>query len=87
MIDKAIEVMKNELECVKRNGACNQTCEECNLVYKCDELVEVYEWVIKVLEKKKQSQLINRPAEYNLLRRYDIIDGSWINLDQVKNRK
>ena len=52
MIDKAIEVMKNKLECVKRNGECNQTCEEYNLVYKCDELVEIYEWVIKYLETK-----------------------------------
>jgi hypothetical protein len=76
MLDKAIEVMKNELECVKRNGECNQTCEECNLVYKCDELVEVYEWIIDQMEKQKKIiNKINRtPAEINLLRRYNILN-------------
>ena len=69
MIDKAIKVMENELECVKRNGECNQTCEECNLIYKCDELVKVYEWVIKILKQKKQLQL-NKPAEDALINWY-----------------
>lgn len=55
MIDKAIEVMESELECVKQNGKCNQSCEECNLIYKCDELVEVYEYVISILKDKKIS--------------------------------
>lgn len=70
MLDRAIEVMKIELECVKQNVKCNQSCEECNLIYKCDELVEVYEWIINELEWKKQLQLVNKPAEDALINWY-----------------
>jgi hypothetical protein len=75
MIDKAIDVLKLELESIKQNGECDCSCEECGLIYKCDELVEVYEWVIDQLEKQKSIiDKINEftPAETNLLRRYDI---------------
>jgi len=52
-IEKAIEVLKLELESIKQNGECDCSCEECGLIYKCDELVKVYEWVIKHLEMEK----------------------------------
>ena len=76
MIDKAIEVMKDELE-KKKTGKkiCECFCEKCNAFYKCDELIEAYEYVISILEEEKISarevmKMIER--DINKLARIDI---------------
>lgn len=53
MLDKAIEVMKNELECVKRAGECDRHCEDCDLLMDADEIISVYEWIIRDLKYTK----------------------------------
>ena len=50
MVDKAIEVMKNELECVKKADKCDRHCEDCPLVMEAEDIIEVYEWIINKLE-------------------------------------
>lgn len=62
--------MKNELECVKRADECDRHCEDCPLVMDAEDVIEVYEWIIKGLEKKKLLQLIDRPVEDALINWY-----------------
>lgn len=54
MIDKAIEVLESELECIGQNGCCDRSCDDCDLAIKCSELEAVYEWVIDLLKEKKK---------------------------------
>lgn len=70
MVDKAIKVMKNELECVKKADKCDRHCEDCPLVMEAEDIIEVYKWIIKILEDKKQLQLANRFSEEALINWY-----------------
>lgn len=56
MISKAIEVMKNELECVKRADKCDRHCEDCPLMMDAEDIIEVYEWIIKKLKKRREAE-------------------------------
>ena len=48
-LDRAIELMKIERECVSRDW-CNRKCEICDLVQKEEDLIAAYDMVIKTLE-------------------------------------
>ena len=70
--NKAIEIIKNEKECVKRAVYCNRKCETCDLVREDFEIIESYDKAIHALtynskyknamEKYKQSFLSLRSA-------------------------
>lgn len=51
-IEKAILIMRNELECVKSVDKCDRHCEDCPLAMEAEDIIECYEWVIKHLEWK-----------------------------------
>jgi hypothetical protein len=63
-IDKAILIMRNELECVKRADKCDRHCEDCPLVMKAEDIIECYKWIIDQLEKQKRivDELCKKPA-------------------------
>jgi ribosomal protein L37AE/L43A len=46
-----IEILKNEMECVKRADAgCNRKCLECDLVLDSKDIIKTYENAIKLLQ-------------------------------------
>lgn len=50
---RALELMKIEKECIRRNASpfeCDRNCAKCDLVQDDAELTEAYEYVIGVLE-------------------------------------
>lgn len=52
-IDKAIELMKVERECVVRNDRgvnCDRDCANCDLLQKTSDIIEAYDTVIDTLE-------------------------------------
>lgn len=51
--ERAIELLKIELACVKRNddGLCDRVCAMCDLVQRTPELEDMYEYVIKHMEE------------------------------------
>lgn len=54
---RAIELLKIERECVNRNNQpfgknCSRECGKCDLVQNTDELLEMYDFVIDVMEKQ-----------------------------------
>lgn len=52
-IKKAIELMKNEENCIMRNKqGCDRKCNKCNLVKTDAELILAYETAVSVLEKQ-----------------------------------
>lgn len=56
-IARVIDLLKAERECVNRNshGAnCDRRCENCDLVQKDDELIEMYDFLLSMLEMKKE---------------------------------
>ena len=72
MIDKALEVMKNELMCVEAADKCDRHCEDCPLVMEAEDIIEAYKWIIKLLEDKK---------------REDRYTGRWIDMMGIKMRE
>lgn len=50
-IDKIIQVMQNEKECVIRNSKqqCNRECNNCDLVLEDNEIIEAYTYVIHII--------------------------------------
>lgn len=60
-IQRAIELLKIERECINRNNQpfgknCNRECSKCDLVQNTDELIEMYDWVIEYLERENKIQ-------------------------------
>ena len=51
-IDKAILIMRNELECVKSADECDRHCEDCPLAMEAEDIIECYEWIIDRFEKE-----------------------------------
>ena len=52
-LNRAVELMKIELSCVRRNedGKCDRDCASCDLVQQTPELIEMYEYVISRMEE------------------------------------
>lgn len=51
-IQRAIELLKIERECINRNNQpfgknCNRECSKCDLVQNTEELLEMYDFVIE----------------------------------------
>lgn len=45
-IERAIELLKIEKECVERGSTCDRKCAKCPLVQKDYELIDMYKFVI-----------------------------------------
>lgn len=53
--DRALELLKIEHECVLRNeNGCDRNCANCDLVQDTDELLEMYEFVLKIMNDAKE---------------------------------
>lgn len=49
--NQILKVLKNERECIARqNGKCDRNCKECDLCLPDDEMLEVYDFLIKGYE-------------------------------------
>ena len=46
--ERAIEILENEMECVKRNdmGVCNRDCAQCDLLLDSAEILNAYQMII-----------------------------------------
>ena len=53
-IPTILEVLKNERECIKRQGTakCDRNCKECDLCLPDDEILAVYDHLISLVETK-----------------------------------
>lgn len=52
---RAIEILKIEKECIIRNEiGCDRKCEKCNLVQTTDELIAMYDLVIKKMKSSEE---------------------------------
>lgn len=49
-IERSIELLKIERECVKRANTCGRDCANCKLVQDDKELITMYNFVIKYFE-------------------------------------
>lgn len=74
--EKIIEIIKNELECVRTasDNKCNRDCENCKLVRDSDDIIKAYDFVIEMLEQ--ESVLDKIRAEIEKLDYLTIEDGS-----------
>lgn len=59
-IDRQIELLKIERECVQRNhdGRCDRDCANCELVQIDTELLEMYDEVIKNYEMAREEMIL-----------------------------
>ena len=50
--EQILKVLKNERECIKRQGTdkCDRNCGNCDLCLPDDEILEVYDHLIKIVE-------------------------------------
>ena len=59
-LSRAIELLKIERECIDRNNEtavlCDRDCEKCDLVQSSEELLEMYDFVIKYIERENNEQ-------------------------------
>ena len=58
--EQAIEIIRKEYLCVKRNenGWCDRKCENCDLVMPTEDIFETYKMAIKALEQKQTGHWI-----------------------------
>ena len=77
-ISAVLEVIENELECIKRANKCDRHCEDCSLVIDAKLLIEVYEWLIASLKVAKE---LEEQEKY----REDImaINDKWLILEKL----
>lgn len=75
-IEKAILIMRNELECIKEADKCDRHCEDCSLVMEAEDIIECYEWIIDQMEKQNKiiNKINNTPVTMNLFRGYNILN-------------
>ena len=52
-IDRIVELLKIEQECVTRGATCSRDCAVCDLVQNDKELIEMYTEAIKYMERIK----------------------------------
>lgn len=50
-VDRALELMRIERECIMRAEYCDRNCRECVLVQDAEELKDAFDYVIKMLEE------------------------------------
>lgn len=69
-IYEEIKLLNIERNCIRHADVCNRECDKCELVQDTDELLEMYDAVVKNLEKLKeyenleeQGMLIKLPIE------------------------
>ena len=48
--ERAIELLKIEMECIKRASYCDRKCENCELIQNEKELLDMYNFVINRLK-------------------------------------
>lgn len=80
-----LEVIENELECIKRANKCDRHCENCSLVMDAKLLIEVYEWLIASLkvareleeQEKYKEDIITINNKWSILEKLDIKDGEF----------
>lgn len=60
--EKIIEIIKNELECVRTasDNKCDRDCENCKLVRDSDDIIKAYDFVIEMLEQEPCEDCIRR---------------------------
>ena len=66
-IDKVIEVLKVEMECVKREY-CDRHCENCDLLMKTEDVIEAYNNALHYLKLYQEFEAL--PDYYNLIEHY-----------------
>lgn len=54
-LNRVLELMKIETECIKRANTCDRNCAKCELVQKDTDLLEAYGEVIDMLEAEIES--------------------------------
>lgn len=64
--ERILELLEIERECIKRSDFCDRKCDQCSLVQKTDELMEMYDaliqWIgegIKRNDKERDEKLLN----------------------------
>lgn len=52
-IERAVDILKNEAECVRRNGVpgCDRKCEKCDLVLEDKDVLTAYIMSINALQR------------------------------------
>lgn len=52
--DQILKVLKNERECITRQGTakCDRNCAKCDLCLPDDEILEIYDHLIKIIENE-----------------------------------
>lgn len=50
-IKKAIKILRNEVDCVKRASTCDRNCGKCDLVLEEDEILAAYGLAIAALKE------------------------------------
>lgn len=50
LISQVIEILKNEMECVRRANSCDRQCQNCDLVRDDTEILDAYNAAIYALE-------------------------------------
>lgn len=54
-IARVLELLRCERECVSRNGnGCDRRCGRCDLVQEDHELIEMYDFLISMMELKRE---------------------------------
>ena len=76
-----LEVIENELKCIKRANKCDRHCEDCPLVMDDKLLIKVYEWLIASLKGARE---LEEQEKY----REDImaINNKWLILEKLNIR-
>ena len=70
-VEKAIELMKNEKECIIKADTCDRDCTKCELLRKTEDLLSVYDMAIHALEMQKKLAEYSGMDICNLVEDYD----------------
>ena len=70
-VEEAIELMKNEKECIIKADTCDRDCTKCELLRKTEDLLSVYDMAIHALEMQKKLAEYSGMDICNLVEDYD----------------
>lgn len=56
---EAINIIKNEMECVRRGNSCDRNCGNCDLVKPEEDILDAYETAIRSMEILSIYETIN----------------------------
>lgn len=62
-IYEEIKLLNIERNCVRHADVCNRECDKCELVQDTDELLEMYDAVVKNLEKLKEYEDLDKQGK------------------------